>query len=266
MYNVKESGIKMNKLKKALIGYTGFVGSNLLGQIEFDKIFNSKNIEKIENENFDLVVCAAPSATKWKANLYPKRDFEEINGLINNLKKINTGIYIQISTVDIYDKPLNVNEDFSVESEDLNPYGKNRFHLEEFVRHNFEKYLVVRLPALFGPGIKKNFIFDMIHNNCLELTDKDSEFQFYCLNNLWADISVAIQNSIKTLNITSEPISACDIAMNCFGRDFLNTTEKPPVKYDVRSKYDYLFNGKNGYMYNRRTIIKELKEFVNNNR
>ena len=31
-------------MKTFLVGYTGFVGSNLNSQYQFDKVFNSKNI------------------------------------------------------------------------------------------------------------------------------------------------------------------------------------------------------------------------------
>ena len=35
----------------ALIGYTGFVGSNISNQIKFDFLFNSKNIHEILNNS-----------------------------------------------------------------------------------------------------------------------------------------------------------------------------------------------------------------------
>ena len=43
----------------------------------------------------------------------------------------------------------------------LHPYGRNRLELEDLVRKEFDT-LVVRLPALFGKGLKKNFIYDAI--------------------------------------------------------------------------------------------------------
>lgn len=247
---------------KALIGYTGFVGSNLMDQTEFDCLYNSNNINNLENKHFDLVVCAAPSAEKWKANKEPQKDLKNINNFISNLKKIKTQFFIQISTVDVYKNTANVNENTPMELEGLHPYGKNRLLLEEFVKINFDNYLIIRLPALFGHGIKKNFVYDMINNNCLDLTDKDSEFQFYYLDHLWNDITIAIKNAVMIFNITSEPISAHDLAIKCFKIDFQNKTMKPPVKYDIRSKYDYLFNGENGYMYNKDEVFKDMMIFL----
>ena len=53
----------------ALIGYSGFVGGNLLRQRSFDACFNSSNIEAIAGRSFDLVVCAGAPAEKWKAKI-----------------------------------------------------------------------------------------------------------------------------------------------------------------------------------------------------
>ncbi len=46
-------------MRTALIGYTGFVGSNLLRMRPFSRLYRSTNIEAIACERFDLVVCAA---------------------------------------------------------------------------------------------------------------------------------------------------------------------------------------------------------------
>ena len=52
-------------MSSAIIGNTGFVGSNLIRQRHFDAFYNSKNIE---TKSFDLVICAGVPAVKWLAN------------------------------------------------------------------------------------------------------------------------------------------------------------------------------------------------------
>jgi hypothetical protein len=42
-------------------------------------------------------------------------------------------------------------------------YGRNRRALEAFCADRFDDCLIVRLPALFGPGLRKNFIFDLLN-------------------------------------------------------------------------------------------------------
>lgn len=49
-------------MKSALIGSTGFVGSTLLSQREFDFCYHSTDIADIDNKEFDLVICAAAPA------------------------------------------------------------------------------------------------------------------------------------------------------------------------------------------------------------
>jgi hypothetical protein len=250
-----------HKKKTALIGYTGFVGSNLLRQADFTNLYNKSNIYDSLEKSYELVVSAAPGAEKWKANLEPEKDLNQIDDLINSIANINTEYFIHISTIDVYREVGNVNEDTPIELDGLHPYGKNRYYLEEFVRDNFKNHLIIRLPALFGPGLKKNFIFDLIHSNCLNWTHKDSEFQFYGLSHLWNDITIARENNIKTINLTSEPISAHEMAGECFGINFDNITEKPPVRYNMKTKYSSVFNSPDGYIYNKQTIINEIKSY-----
>ncbi len=213
-------------------------------------------------DEFDLVVCAALSVEKWRANLDPAADLHRINALIDDITPITTQLFVQISTVDVYDRPWNVNEDSPISRDDATPYGAHRLRLEEFVHNHFERALVVRLPALFGDGLKKNFIFDMLNDNRLDLTDRDSAFQFYDLANLWRELSVAIDNNVTLLNITSAPLTAAEVAAQCFGVTFDTTTGKPPARYDVRSKHAQLYGGANGYLYSRELTLQALTAFV----
>ena len=93
----------MDKFNKtALIGYTGFVGSNLHLDYEFADVYNSKNINDIIDKEYDCIICAGITAQKWYANLHPNEDLEQINSLLNILKSVKTNLFILISTIDIY--------------------------------------------------------------------------------------------------------------------------------------------------------------------
>ena len=147
----------------ALVGYTGFVGQNLYKAHKFDYVFNSKNIKDAYSLKPDLLVYAGVSAEMYLANNFPEKDMEKIKEAIDNIKKIDARKIVLISTISVYGEQVDGSENTSINKKQLTPYGKNRLYLEEWVQKNFEEYLIVRLPALYGEGLKKNFIYDYIH-------------------------------------------------------------------------------------------------------
>lgn len=146
-----------------LIGYTGFVGSNILSARSFDNLYNSKNIEKIRGKSFSLLICAGVYANKWWANENGEEDLDRIKGLISLLETVNVDRFVLISTIDVYPNPVDVNESTIIDKSISSPYGFNRYFLEEFVQSRFENNLIVRLPGLFGKGLRKNFIYDLLN-------------------------------------------------------------------------------------------------------
>lgn len=149
-------------MKKVLVGYTGFVGSNLVEETEFDKLFNSKNISEAYGTNPDLLIYSGVPAQKFIANMNPENDLEIIKNAITNIEKINPKKLVLISTIDVYERPIQVDEDEKL-SPSTEAYGRNRLYLEDWVKEHIEDYLIVRLPGLYGKNLKKNFIYDLIN-------------------------------------------------------------------------------------------------------
>lgn len=146
-----------------LVGYTGFVGSNIAGQYDFTWKINSKNREEAYGKKPDLLVYAGLRAEKFLANQNPEADMETIREAMEQIRKIDPVQLVLISTVDVYRNPVEVDEDSAIETEGLAAYGANRYRLEQMVREEYEDALIIRLPGLFGKNIKKNFIYDYIH-------------------------------------------------------------------------------------------------------
>ena len=168
-------------MKTALIGYTGFVGSNLKQQYEFTDFYNSKNFIGLQNQEYDLVVCAGLSAVKWMANKEPENDLASIKALEDVLATVKAKQFILISTIDVYPVTFTKDEDFDCASMENHPYGTHRLSFEVFCNTHFNNCLIVRLPALFGNSLKKNVIFDLLNDNCLEMINIKSSFQYYYL-------------------------------------------------------------------------------------
>ena len=85
-------------MKTALVGYTGFVGSNIYAAGSFDGAYNSKNIEEAYGTNPDLLIYAGLRAEKYLANNAPEKDMELIKQAEDNITKINPKKLVLIST------------------------------------------------------------------------------------------------------------------------------------------------------------------------
>lgn len=171
----------------SLVGYTGFVGSNLKNKGSFDRIYNSKNITESYGTNPDLLIYAGLRAEKYLANSDPDADMKNIIEAQKNIEKIAPKRLVLISTVDVFKNPRGVDENTPIDANNLHPYGYNRYQLELWVRKKYFDALIVRLPGLFGINIKKNFIYDYINiipfmlkkEKMEELTKADPELKDY---------------------------------------------------------------------------------------
>lgn len=146
-----------------IIGHSGFVGRNLTQQHNFSGQFNSRNIDESAGAEFDTLVCAAAPGSMFEANNFPERDQAHIEALCQKLSAIKAQRLILISSIavlaDLAGKDLETTEAFQ---KDL-AYGRHRRMLEAFCEDHFDDALILRLPALFGTGLKKNFLFDLLN-------------------------------------------------------------------------------------------------------
>lgn len=249
-------------MSNALIGYSGFVGSTLLKQADFSALFRSTNIQEIEGQRFDTLVCAGAPAQKWIANREPEADLQKINSLIAHLKQVKCKRFILISTVDVFGRPIGVSEDTPVVEEGLHAYGLHRRYLEKFVEEHFPEHLIVRLPGLVGPGLRKNVIFDFLNNNNLHAIESRGVFQFYPMVNLWYDIQTALANKLRLVHLTAEPVSVADISLSGFGKPFTHQLENSPARYDMRTRHAVLFGGEDGYQYSTRETLQAVRAYA----
>jgi hypothetical protein len=246
----------------ALIGYTGYIGSTLLRQKRFQFLYRSTNISEISHTSVDLVVCAGAPAQKWIANREPDTDRETIERLIQHLEMIKCRTFVLISTVDVFKIPVRVNERTSVDEEGLHPYGKHRRLLERFVEAEFPQSLIVRLPGVVGPGLRKNAVFDLLNENNLDAVDSRGIFQFYPMVNLWYDIGIALEAGLELVHFTSEPISVAELAQACFGRSYERILPTRPAAYDFQSNHAGLFGGRGAYQYSKRETIQAVRAYA----
>ena len=251
-------------MTKCIIGYSGFVGGNLLLQKKFDNFYNSQNINDIRNLFFDeLYFCGIP-AVKWYANQNPIEDTNNIENIIDILKTVKVNKFILISTIDVYENINSQdNEDYNCDYKNNHIYGKNRYIFENFIKNNYENTYIVRLPALFGYGLKKNIIYDLINNNQINKISINTKFQWYNLDWLSNDIEIMFKNNIYLCNFFTEPLETYEI-IKLFNFPIILFDQKNNTEYNLKTKYHQIFNSNiNDYIRTKKEVLDDIIEFIN---
>ena len=245
--------------ERTLLGHTGFVGETLKKQASFDGQFSRGNIAESKGTHSELLICSAAPAQKWWANANAAEDLENIQKLVSTLESMQAVNAVLISTVDVFDNPLEIDEDSTQATSVQNAYGKNRRFLEDEFTRIFKEALVVRLPGLVGLGLKKNALFDLKNDNQISSLNGASVFQFYPMEKLWEDLTLAIENKLELLHLTSEPISLGYIAKSIFGIQLENLPD--PVIYNLQTKYATLWGKQSRFQYTADQCLAAIKDY-----
>lgn len=248
--------------QRALIGYTGFVGGNLLHQAEFDALYNSSNIGEIDGKVYSHTVISAAQAKKWWANQNPQEDWIGIERLLSRLAHLRSRRVTLISTIDVLGSTVGLTERDAPDMRALTAYGLHRLKLEREVRSMFDQVLVVRLPGLFGLGLKKNVIFDLLHQNALQNINPRSSYQYYDLDGLWRHIQIAWAHGLSLVHLFPAPISTQELIDAFFPGCDVSSGAAAEAHYNHQTVYGSLFGGDERYVSDKATVMQQLGNFV----
>jgi hypothetical protein len=248
---------------KILVGDTGLIGNTLKEKIQFDFTYNTRNISTfndVEYKNATLYLSCLP-ATKWMVNKNIPLDIININKIIDTISNQKFDRVILFSTIDVYtDTPPLSDENSPIHLKSLS-YGTNRYLFELLVKEfvHTDDLKIFRLPALFSKNIKKNVLYDLIHNNNVDQINRNSAFQWYNLDNLTRDVENLIENynNETSFNLFTEPLDTNDI-ISLFPH-YETITYSSPVK----SEYNYkTIHSESGYIMTKEEVLKEIKILV----
>lgn len=138
----------------ALIGATGSVGEEIFNQLlKIDNVtissFTRKNLSDALNNEYDIVICAAPSSGKLKTNLGLDNSDKDIEGLCRIIEEIKTNRFILVSSQSVI-----------YEAEKL--YGKVQKRVLDSVLVHHSNHTVYLVDTLYGTSLNKGFISDII--------------------------------------------------------------------------------------------------------
>jgi hypothetical protein len=255
----------------AIIGYDTLVGSNLLQFYKFDNFYNSNNFKDAKNKSFDIMYFCNIPYIKLHSNKYSDEYPIVIKNIIDILDTINVNKFILISTIDVY-KNVNsqLDEDYKINFNENNNYSKNIFLFEEYIKNRYQDHYIIRLPKVFGHGLKKNIIYDLIHNNNVNNISLNSIFQWYYLDWLKNDIDIILKNNIRVCNFFTEPVNTYKIIKvfkNIYEIDYEFQIEylgynNSNIKYDMYSKYSHFFGNDKKYIRKEIDILNSLSDYL----
>ena len=248
--------------RAALIGHTGFVGSNLARQFAFDATYNSRNIEAIAGERFEELVFSGAQAKKWWANQNPEEDWAGIERALAALETVEAEKVTLISTIDVAVPGAGLDEAADYSSGQPHAYGVNRRRLEDAFRERFPGCLIVRLPGLFGRGLKKNVIYDLLEGNMLEKINPESRFQYYDLERLKNDLTLARGAALTLAHLVTEPVATSEIIARFFPEAAVGADAAPFGEYDFRTLHADVFGGAGEYIEMKESVLDRMGAFI----
>lgn len=241
--------------RRALIGHTGFIGGNLCRDMEFDERYNSGNVYRLSG-HYGLVVCAAMPGAKWYANENPSKDATALASLIGGLREITADKFVLISTIDVYGpmQRQGAHERIEPDAEAPNFYGSHRRLLERFCQRRFDVH-VLRLATVFGRGMRKNALFDLLTGCRVEQIPENSVYQWYNVAQLRRDIERVASDGIGIVNLVSEPVEMAELRDLFFPGLALGPSRSDAPDYAVGTNY-------RRFLKLRGLILAEIGEFV----
>jgi hypothetical protein len=287
-------------------------------------MFTSANIEQAADRTFNTVVCAAAPGSMTEANRTPERDRVRINELIDSLSHIKAQRFVLISSIAVLkDFAAGDDEDTDAFQSTL-AYGRHRRVLEMFCAQHFRRCLVARLPALYGPGLRKNFLFDLINPtpsmltparveavsaalksvdraallgcyawdetlgmhvidraaleatgrrvaieqaltgaglSAVGFTHRESTFQYYALDRLWADLGLALEAGLDTLHLATEPLQASRLHEAVLGVPMPETGARLH-REDMRTRHARLWGEQGPFLVDAEATLSAVSTFA----
>ena len=168
-----------------ILGGAGFVGSALLRACQRagrDAVgVTRQNYDEFVGTECGVLINANGNSKKFLAREQPELDFElTVESVQRSLFDFRPQTYVYLSSIDVYDDvsdPARNDETAEMDAGELSNYGHHKLLAETLVEGDVDEWLILRMGGFVGTGLKKNSVFDMLHNRPLWV-DAASRYQF----------------------------------------------------------------------------------------
>jgi len=276
--------MKAKILKIGVTGADGFIGKRLCGALEDKKYklvrYDANNLDlrnKVElSDELDVIYHLAALNKPYLSKLEPFETFKvNVLGTLNLLeaaRKANIKKIIFTSSLSVYKDSTKTREIDAVGYNGLYPYGFEKVIGEEYLKIYSSlfgiDYVILRMAGVYGPGIYKNPIFDIIQgfldDNIKLYVNRNSVYNFVYIDDI-VDALIASLNwkkgvfnlcsdeNIKLINIydffrkelkKEVEIKDTDLLINMIGNNKKTKKKGWRTKYSLKDglleTYNYL--------------------------
>lgn len=206
---------------------------------------------EIDTDNLHAYGYNRYKLEQWVREKYPNALIIRLPGLFGkNIKK--NFIYDYINVIPFMLRKQKMNELVAIDGELQSYYElqENGFYKVKTLSEKEKKVLKIKF---------KNLGF-----SALNFTDSRSVYQFYNLSRLWKDIMTSLDAGLTMWHPATEPVSAGELYEYLTKNKFVNELGGKPADYNYKTLYADVFGGKDGYICGKESVLKDIKEFAEN--
>jgi len=193
-----------------VMGGAGFVGSAYVRLFEGlgikCSVIDRNNWGSFKDKKCDVFINAAGDSSKINARKNPQKSFQDnVEATARSLEFFSYDTYVLLSSGDVYSdqfSPQLTHEDTAINQKAQSRYGLYKHLAELLVQGEAKRWLILRMGGFVGEGLKKNAVYDMLHDMPVWLSPQSS-LQFINTDRaaglVWKLISMGVANEIVNL-------------------------------------------------------------------
>lgn len=191
-----------DKINIGILGGGGLLGSDLVFYLKKKFIVDAitrENYKEKKGSHYKFFINANGNSKRFWANQNPMDDFlASTVSVYKSIFDFPSDFYMYISSPDVYENHSSTKytrEEQKINSENLEPYGLNKYLSELIVKKYKEKFLILRCSMILGKNLKKGPLYDIFQVNPLFIK-LQSKIQFITTTAIAEIIEALLQKSV----------------------------------------------------------------------